>query len=73
MESFKRVRRKTSDIHSNFWVIQNIFIFGVVKNTSCSFTNFLSENTGKLKLIYFGCKFKQEKIAKKINFSGNVY
>ena len=38
----------------------------IVTNIPCSFTNFLSENTGKLKLIYFGCKFKQEKIAKKI-------
>ena len=45
----------------------------IVTNTSCNFTNFLNENTGYLKLSYFGCKFTQKKNAKKFIFSGDVY
>ena len=45
----------------------------IVTNTPCNFTYFLSENTGYLKLSYFGCKFTQKKIAKKLIISGNVY
>ena len=40
----------------------------IVANIPCNFTNFLSENTGTLKLSYFGCKFTRKKIAKKIFF-----
>ena len=42
----------------------------IVKNIPCNFTNFLSGNTGKLKLSYFGCKFTRKKMPKNYFFLG---
>ena len=42
----------------------------IVTNTSCNFTNFLNENTGYLKLSYFGSKFTQKKMPKNLYFLG---